>query len=107
MIPLLLFANMMANTAAHICLKLSAVSRKAVRFVFWQVLGNLGALGGVLAYTALLRTLTLHVTYPLTQGFTAVGVQFVASRLILGEKIAPVAWAGTTLILAGIVLVSM
>jgi multidrug transporter EmrE-like cation transporter len=104
---LLLAGNMTVNTAAHVCLKLSAAGRGVKRFVFWQVLGNLGGFLGVLAYTALMRGMDLHVAYPLTQGLTAVGVQIVGSRVLLRERIPPLAWAGTGLILAGIVLISV
>jgi multidrug transporter EmrE-like cation transporter len=98
---------MAVNTAAHVCLKLSAAGRGAKRFLFWQVLGNLGGFLGVLAFTALLRSMALHVAYPLTQGLTAIGVQLVGGRLVLKERIPPLAWAGTGLIVAGIVLISL
>ena len=109
MIPdlLLLAGNMAVNTAAHVCLKLSAAGRGVKRFAFWQVLGNLGGFLGVLAFTALLRGMALHVAYPLTQGLTAVGVQLVGGTILLKERIPPLAWAGTGLILAGIALISM
>ncbi len=104
---LLLAGNMTVNTAAHVCLKLSAAGRGVKRFLFWQVLGNFGGFLGVLAYTALMRGMALHVAYPLTQGLTAIGVQVVGGRLLLRERITPLAWAGTGLILAGIVLISL
>ena len=49
----------------------------------------------------------LHVAYPLTEGLTAIGVQVVGGVIVFREKIPPVAWAGTGLILAGIVLFSL
>ncbi len=104
---LLLAGNMTVNTAAHICLKLSAAGRDAKHFLFWQVLGNIGGFLGVLAFTALLRGMALHVAYPLTQGLTAIGVQLVGGKLVLKERIPPLAWAGTGLILAGIALISL
>jgi len=104
---LLLLADMVANTGAHICLKKSAARRGMKLFLFWQVIGNLASFIGVLAYTALMRTLSLHVAYPLTEGLTAIGVQIVGGMLFLKEKIPPLAWAGTGLILSGIVLFSL
>ncbi len=104
---LFLAANLGANTGAHICLKLSAGKRGLKSFLLWQVLGNLGGFLGVLAYTALLRGLSLHVAYPLTEGLTAIGVQVVGGVIVFRERISPVAWAGTGLILAGIVLFSI
>jgi multidrug transporter EmrE-like cation transporter len=104
---LFLAANLGANTGAHICLKHSAVRTEVRAFLFWQVVGNLGGFLGVLAYTALLRDLSLHVAYPLTEGLTAIGVQVVGGLIVFREKIPAAAWAGTGLILAGIILFSL
>ncbi|MGA2480398.1 MAG: hypothetical protein ABSG63_16735 [Spirochaetia bacterium] len=104
---LLLAADMAANTGAHICLKLSAAGRGVKLFLFWQVIGNLSGFVGVLAYTFLLRTMSLHAAYPLTEGLTAIGVQFVGSMAVMKERITTMAWVGTGLILCGIVLFSV
>ena len=104
---LFLVANLCANTGAHICLKLSAMRKGVKSFLFWQVLGNLGGFAGVLAFTALLRGLTLHVAYPLTEGVTAIGVLIVGGKIVFRERIPPAAWAGTGMILAGIILLSV
>ena len=104
---LLLLADVTANTGAHVCLKRSAVSSGVKRFLLWQVIGNLAAFLGVLAYTAILRGMSLHVAYPLTEGLSAVGVQIVGSMIIFRERVSPLAWAGTGLILSGIVLFSL
>jgi multidrug transporter EmrE-like cation transporter len=103
---LLLLANVSANTAAHISLKRSATGAGIKRFLLWQVAGNLAAFLGVLAFTGLLQSMTLHVAYPLTEGVSALGVQIVGSLLIFREKVPPTAWVGTGLILMGIVLFS-
>ena len=107
-------ATVTANTGAHVCLKRSAIASNrtviALRvrgFLLWQVAGNLAALAGTLAYTALLRGMSLHVAYPLTEGLTAIGVQVVGSLLVFRERITPLAWAGTGLIVLGIVLFSL
>jgi len=104
---LLLLADMTANTGAHVCLKRSAISSGVKRFLLWQIAGNLAALLGTLAYTGLLRGMSLHVAYPLTEGLTAVGVQVVGGLVVFRERITPLAWAGTGLILSGIVLFSL
>ena len=103
----LLFANLIANTGAHICLKRSALRSEVKAFLLWQVIGNLGGFLGVLAYTALLRDFSLHVAYPLTEGLTAVGVQFAGGLIVFRERIPATAWAGTGLILVGIVLFNL
>jgi len=102
-----LIANLAANTGAHICLKRSAVRMEARAFLFWQALGNAAAFLGVLAYTAILRGMSLHVAYPLTEGLTAISVQVVGAMIIFRERIPRTAWAGTGLILAGVVLFSL
>ncbi len=104
---LLLASDACANTAAHVCFKLSAARRGAKVFILWQAIGNAAGFIGVLAYTALLRGMSLHAAYPLTEGLSAVGVQLVGGMLILRERIAGRAWAGTCLILSGIVLLSL
>jgi multidrug transporter EmrE-like cation transporter len=104
---LLLLADMIANTGAHVALKKSAARRGVKLFILWQVVGNLAGFVGVLAYTALMRTMSLHVAYPLTEGLTAIGVQLVGGLIFFHEKIPPLAWAGTGLILCGIVLFSI
>ncbi len=104
---LLLLADMIANTGAHVALKRSAARKGVKLFILWQVIGNLAGFVGVLAYTALMRTMSLHVAYPLTEGLTAIGVQIVGGVIFFREKITPLAWAGTGLILCGIVLFSI
>jgi len=61
----------------------------------------------MLAYITLLRSMSLHVAYPLTEGLTAVGVQLVGSMIVFRERIPPLALAGTGMILSGIVLFSL
>jgi multidrug transporter EmrE-like cation transporter len=104
---LLLLADMTANTGAHICFKRSAEPRGTKAFIRWQVAGNLAAFLGVLAYTVLLRGMSLHAAYPLTEGLTAIGVQLIASIVVFRERVPPVALAGTGLVLSGIVLFSL
>ncbi len=104
---LLLAANMIANTAAHIMFKRSAAGTGARRFIAWQVAGNLASFGGLVCYTLVLKRMPLHTAYPVTEGLTAVGVLLVGSLLVYKEKIRPIAWAGACLVLAGIVLFSL
>jgi multidrug transporter EmrE-like cation transporter len=104
---LLLFADVTANTGAHICLKQSALPRGMKAFIRWQIIGNLAGFLGVLAYTALLRGMSLHAAYPVTEGLTAVAVQLVGGMIVFKERIPPLALAGTGLILSGIVLFSL
>ena len=104
---LLLLFDATANTGAHIFFKRSAEPGGRRMFIRWQVAGNCAAFLGVLAYTALLRGMSLHMAYPLTEGLTAIGVQLVASLVVFRERIPPLALTGTGLVLSGIVLFSL
>jgi multidrug transporter EmrE-like cation transporter len=106
---LLLLAAAAANTAGHISFKRSAeAGRDRMRaFLSWQVVGNLAGFAGVLAYTFVLRSMSLHVAFPLEQALTALGVQILASRLLFREHIAPLAWAGTALVMVGIAVMQV
>ena len=108
MLALFLIAlNAVANTAGHICFKLSAAAdNTASTVIFWQIVGNTVAFIGVLAYTGLMRNMSLLMAFPLTQGLTAIGVQVVASLLFFHEQISPLAWVATVLIAAGIIVMN-
>ena len=67
--------------------------------------GNLAGFVGVLAYTGLLRTLPLHVAFPLSRGLVVLGVQLVAALLVFHETFRLTEAAGAVLVTAGILLV--
>jgi multidrug transporter EmrE-like cation transporter len=101
---LLVLGVVTAHTAAHIFFKRSALGSGARHFVTWQVVGNLVSFGGLVCYTVLLKRMTLHTAYAVTEGLVAVGVLFVGSLLVYRERIRPLAWAGAALVMAGIAL---
>jgi multidrug transporter EmrE-like cation transporter len=103
--PLLLAGYFLFVTAANALLKLSADASTAAPFLLFQAAGNVAGFVGVLAYTGLMRTLPLHVAFPLTQGFAVLGVQLLASLLIFREAFTPREAAGSILVAAGILLV--
>ncbi len=103
----LVIANTVATVAANALLKLSADAGSLVAFLAFQVAGNLAGLAGVLAYTGLLRTVPLHVSFPLTRGLQVIGVQVIAASVLFREPATPVRLAGTALVAAGIVLVGL
>lgn len=102
----LIALNAIANTAGHICFKLSSAVDKPRTFIYWQIVGNTAAFIGVLAYTGLMRDMSLLMAFPLTQGLTAIGVQVVASLIVFRERISPMAWIATILIAAGIIIMN-
>jgi undecaprenyl phosphate-alpha-L-ara4N flippase subunit ArnE len=69
------------------------------------VMGNVSGFLGVLALTGILRTVPLHVAYPISAGLGVIGVQVVAARWVFHEPITTVQWLGTALVVAGIVLI--
>jgi multidrug transporter EmrE-like cation transporter len=101
---LLLLADVTANTASHIWLKQSSRVRGRKLFLIWQAAGNLSAFLGVLAYTSLLRGISLHVAYPLTEGLTAAAVLLVGATIVFREELTPLSLVGTGLILCGITI---
>ena len=105
----LIALNATANTAGHICFKLSSAVGGPKSFILWQIVGNTAAFIGVLAYTGLMSkmcNMSLLMAFPLTQGLTAIGVQVVASLIIFRERISLLAWAGTILIAVGIIIMN-
>jgi multidrug transporter EmrE-like cation transporter len=102
---LLLLCYLVFVTSANIFLKLSADARGVWMFVAMQAAGNLAGLVGVLAYTGLLRTLPLHVAFPLSRGLVVLGVQLAASLLVFHEVFRPTEAAGAALVAAGIIVI--
>lgn len=93
-------------TAANILLKESAESGGGWLFYVLLVAGNLAGFAGILAYTGLLRTLPLHVAFPLSRGFVVLGV-LAASLVFFHERLRVTEVAGVVLVTAGIILVGM
>ena len=92
-------------TAANVFLKLSAEARGTWLFVTMLAAGNLAGFVGVLAYTGLLRTLPLHVAFPLSRGLVVLGVQLVGALLVFHETFRVTEAAGAVLVTVGILLV--
>lgn len=104
---LFILGHTLFNTFAHICFKLSVYFGGLSAFVFWQAIGNGAAFIGVLSYTMAMRTLPLHVAFPLTQGLSVVGVTLVAGRLLFHESVSSTQWLGVILVAGGIALISV
>jgi len=102
----LTLTNLAFTVVSNSGLKLSAASRGWQGFLGWQIVGNLSGFIGVLAFTFLLRFISLHLAYALTAGLGFLCVQIIAARLIFQEPISTVQWLGTVFIAAGIMIVS-
>ncbi len=105
--PVFLGATIVFQSAAHICIRYSAGASSVWTFIVLQSVGNLAGLAGVLTYTGLLKKLPLHLGFPLTQGFVALGVLFVGSFCIFHESFTQNEIIGCSLVLAGIILLGL
>ena len=103
---LLVLCNMAFNIIANSSFKYSAVSSNWNAFLAWQVLGNIAGFITVLTLTGLLRSIPLHIAYPLTAGLSIIGVQIIGAKLLFNETLSPAKWLGTLLIILGIALIS-
>lgn len=102
----LTLANLACIVVSNSGLKLSAASRGWQGFLWWQIVGNLSGFLGVLAFTLLLRLISLHLAFALTAGLGFICVQIIAARLMFQEPISSVQWLGTVLVAAGIIIIS-
>jgi len=92
-------------TTANVLLKVAADAGISGTSLLYFIGGNLAGFAGILVYTALLRTLPLHIAFPLSRGLVVLGIQLVASFLIFHESIRPTEAAGAVLVAAGIIVV--
>jgi undecaprenyl phosphate-alpha-L-ara4N flippase subunit ArnE len=105
LIVALVAANLLCNIVANVCFKQSVAGHGWQHLLLWQVLGNIAGLLSVITLTLLLRSVPLHVAYPVTTGLAVIGVQVLAARAIFGESIDLRQWLGTLLIVGGIFLI--
>ncbi len=94
-------------TSANILLKLAAGAHGTWTFVTMLAAGNVAGFAGVLVYTGLLRTLPLHVAFPLSRGLVVLSVQLVAALVVFHESFRFTEAAGAMLVAAGIILVGV
>jgi len=92
-------------TAANVLLTLSAHAEATWPFVLLQIAGNLSGFVGILVYTGMLRSLPLHVAFPLSRGAAVIGVQLIASLLVFHEVFRLTEVAGIVVVAAGVILV--
>jgi multidrug transporter EmrE-like cation transporter len=104
---LFLLCYLVVVTFGNVLLKLSASATGAGPFLALQAGGNVAGFVGILAYTGLLRTLPLHIAFPLSRGLVVLGIQLVASLLVFHEAFRPTEAIGAALATAGIILVGL
>jgi multidrug transporter EmrE-like cation transporter len=104
--PVFLGLTIVFQSAAHILLRFAADAPPVWAFIAFSV-SNLAGLVGVLTYTGLLKKLPLHLGFPLTQGFVALGVLFIGSFCIFHESFTQNQIFGCALVLVGVILLGL
>ena len=112
---ILLFASMLCTTASHIMIKalIDEAGEKALTLsslfalftgpkLFRSAIAGSLLVAGFLLWALCLSRLSLSYAYPVAS--TSVLLIAIFSIVVLGEAISPRMWAGTVLILVGIVL---
>lgn len=100
-------SNLIFTVVSNIGFKLSADSSTWQSFLWWQVVGNLAGFAAVIAFTVLLRLISLHVAWAITAGFGFALVEVLGARLFFHEAISSWQWFGVALITIGIFVVSL
>jgi O-acetylserine/cysteine efflux transporter len=104
---LLLILYAVLVTASNALVKISAGAAWFWPFILPFAAGNVAGLGGVLIYSLMLKSMPLHIAFPLTRGFGVLGVQLAATLLLFNETLRPAEIAGAVLVTAGIILTSL
>jgi multidrug transporter EmrE-like cation transporter len=100
-------SNLIFTVMSNIGFKLSADSTAWQEFLWWQVVGNVTGFLSVIAFTFLLRLISLHVAFAVTAGVGFALVQVIGARFIFHEAITSWQWFGVALITCGIFIVSL
>jgi multidrug transporter EmrE-like cation transporter len=100
-------ANLIFQVISNLGFKLSADSARWQSFLWWQVVGNVTGFLSVIAFTLLLRRMSLHLAFAVTAGFGFALVQVLGARFLFHEQITNWQWLGVGLITIGIFIVSL
>jgi multidrug transporter EmrE-like cation transporter len=100
-------SNLVFTVVSNISFKLSADSAAWQSFLWWQVVGNIAGFLSVIAFTVLLRLISLHVAWAVTAGFGFALVEVFGARFFFHEAITTWQWFGVALITSGIFIVSL
>ena len=103
----LTLSNLFFTVVSNISFKLSADSAVWQTFLWWQLVGNIAGFLSVIAFTLLLRMISLHVAFAVTAGFGFALVEVLGARFFFHEAITPWQWFGVALITSGIFIVSL
>jgi len=103
----LTLSNLIFTVVSNIGFKLSADSAGWQAFLWWQVVGNTAGFLSVIAFTVLLRMISLHVAWAVTAGFGFALVEVIGARFFFQEAITSWQWFGVALITCGIFVVSL
>jgi drug/metabolite transporter (DMT)-like permease len=101
---LFLAAYLLFVTTANLLLKMAADAGTGMPLAAFLVAGNLAGFVGILAYTGMLRSLPLHVAFPLSRGVVVLGI-LVSSVIFFHERLKITEAVGAALVTMGIILV--
>lgn len=100
-------SNLILQVISNIGFKFSADSLRWQHFLWWQVVGNISGFLSVIAFTLLLRRISLHLAFAVTAGFGFALVELVGARFVFHEAITSWQWFGVVLITSGIFIVCL
>jgi drug/metabolite transporter (DMT)-like permease len=99
--------NQMANIGASTCFALSGRSHDVHTFVVWQIVGGLFGLCIQLTFAGMARYATLPFANSVGIGLAFVSVQVVSALLFFHTSFSVLQWAGTALVVAGVLCVAL
>jgi len=104
---MLAIANVAFNVVSNVGFKKSSLSHQWQGFLGWQIVGNLAGFLSVIAFTFLLRYISMNLALAVQFGIGFVFVQVIGAQLIFKETITIAQWLGVSVIFLGILLVAL
>ena len=103
---LLAIANVGLNLVSNIGFKKSSLYHHWQGFFGWQIVGNLSGFLAVIAFTFLLRYISMNLALAVQFGIGFVFVQVIGAQLVFREAITAAQWLGVCIVFLGILLIA-
>ena len=103
---MLAIANVAFNVVSNVGFKKSSLCHHWQGFLGWQIVGNLTGFLAVIAFTLLLRYISLNLALAVQFGVGFVFIQVLGAQLIFKEAITITQWVGVSVIFLGILLIA-
>lgn len=104
---MLVVANIAFNVVSNVGFKKSSLCYQWQGFLSWQIVGNLAGFLSVIAFTFLLRYISMNLALAVQFGIGFVFVQVIGAQLIFKEAITIAQWLGVSVIFLGILLIAL